>query len=95
METLAPNLCTSANAIERIERLATQLGSGLRVRVTLRDANVVTGVVAELPVVQLFRDAQGNEGMNGVARLEDPQVPLWTVYLWLDDMEKVERLDVP
>lgn len=95
METLAPRLCTSAPEIERIEQLTTQLASSARVRVTLHDGTLVKGTVVERPVVQLFKDADGNEGFNGVVRLEDPDVPLWTVYLWLADIDSIEQLDIP
>lgn len=94
METLAPHLYTNAADITLIEQRAHDLVSGARIRITLHDGNLVEGVVAELPVVQQFRDAQGNEGMNGVVRLEDPDVPLWSVYLWLSDIHSVERLDL-
>ena len=54
-------------------------------RITLHDGNLVEGVLAELPVVQQFRDAQGKAGMHGVVRLEEPAVPVCSVYLWLID----------
>lgn len=94
MEKLAPHLFTSTTDIARIEQLATRLAGSVRVRIGLHDAKVITGTVAEQPIVQMFRDPAGNEGMNGVVRLEDPDVPLWTAYLWLSDIDTIERLDI-
>lgn len=94
MEKLAPQLCTSAADIARIEQRASALASGTRVRIGLIDGKVIDGMVAEQPVVQLFKDAEGNEGMNAVVRLEDAAVPLWTAYLWLSDIATVQTMDI-
>ena len=89
----AKHVVTDARDIARIEELAVRMTNGTRVRITRRDGEIFTGVVAEIPNVQIFEDADGNEGINAVVRLEEPSVPPWTVYLWLDEIETVETLD--
>ena len=58
-------------------------------RLTLCDGNIVTGSVTERPNVQVFENVHGQEGINGLLRLDNPKH-----YLWLGDIEKVERLDL-
>jgi hypothetical protein len=89
----ARHVLTAAEDIARIEHLATRMPSGTRVRITLRNGDVFTGLVAEIPNVQVFEDDAGREGINAVVRLEEPNVPPWTVYLWLDEIDTVETID--
>ena len=51
---------------------------------------IVTGTVPEPPNIQQFLDEDGNEGTNGLLRLDcgDAQVRL----LWLDEVERVVRV---
>ena len=81
--------------IARIEQLVTQLPSLARVRVILRDGEEITGTVTERPALQLYEDARGVEGFNAELRLDDPHAPPWEAFVWLGDVEKVERLDPP
>ena len=48
--------------------------------------------MAERPATQLFKDYDGSEGINSVVRLDDPQAPTWSVYLWLSEIAAVETL---
>ena len=81
--------------VARIERLVAELPSLARVRVTLRNGEVLSGTVTERPALQLYEDAQGSEGFNAELRLDDPVAPPWQAYVWLGDIERVERLDPP
>lgn len=89
----APVIVTSNAQITRIERLTTQLPSQARVRITLQDGRAISGTVVERPVAQLFLDANGAEGFNGIVRVDDPDAPPWTASVWLSDIARVERLD--
>ena len=79
--------------VMRIEQLVLELPSQARVRVTQRNGAVFTGTVTERPALQVFENYEGGVGLNAQVRLDDPAAPRWTVYLWLGDIAKVERID--
>src|SRR5690349_12419613 len=81
--------------ITRLEQLVTQLPSQAQVRVVLRNGDVFSGTVTERPALQLYENAEGLEGFNAELRLDDPRAPPWQAYVWLGDIERVERLDPP
>ena len=89
---MAPEVVVAPAAVSRIEQLVTELPTHARVRVTLRDGRIVTGTVAERPATQLFKDYDGSEGINSVVRLDEPEAPTWSVYLWLSEIAAVEAL---
>jgi len=89
MGKLADQIYTRSSDIARLERMVEALPSTVRVRLTLCDGNIVTGSVTERPNVQVFENVHGQEGINGLLRLDNPKH-----YLWLGDIEKVERLDL-
>lgn len=78
--------------IARIQRFVVELPSQAHVRVTMQGGARVTGTVTERPAAQLFENASGAAGMNAQVRLDDPAAPQWSAYLWLGDIERVERL---
>lgn len=80
--------------IGELEALARRLRAGCRVRVHQRDGAIVEGIVAEQPVVQVFLDDEGREGSNAIVRLEEPDVLPFDRYVWLDQIERVEVLDL-
>lgn len=93
MGQFAQRVYTDAAGIRRIEDLVDQLPTNGHVVLQLRDGTSYDGVVCERPSVQVFRDDQANEGINGVVRLERPDAPAWTCYVWLGDIHRVEHLD--
>ncbi len=78
--------------IDRIESWVTQLPGEARVVVELADGVRVEGVVAVRPTVQQFRDANGGEGVNARARIDDARGQAH--YLWLDGIVDVRRTDM-
>jgi hypothetical protein len=92
MARTAKRVFTEQRDIERIEGLVVALPSQSRVRVTLRNGDIISGTVIERPAAQIFEDPAGNQGINSVLRLDDPSAPVWQVYLWLSDIESVEQL---
>jgi Protein of unknown function (DUF3247) len=93
MGQFAERVYTDKAGIRRIEDLVDQLPTNGHVVLQLRDGTSYDGVVCERPSVQVFRDGQANEGINGVVRLERPDAPAWTCYVWLGDIHRVEHLD--
>ena len=93
MGQLAERVYTDPARIRRLEYLVDQLPTQGHVVLQMIDGTSYDGVVCERPNVQVFRDAQENEGINGVVRLERPDAPAWTCYLWLGDIHRVEHLD--
>lgn len=91
----ARQVYVDATEVARLEHLVTELPSQAQVRVILRNGDAVSGTVTERPALQLYEDARGIEGFNGELRLDDPRAPPWQAYVWLGDIERVERLDPP
>ena len=92
MSRTADRVLTAQRDIDRIEGLIVALQGQHRVRITLRNGDVVKGTVVERPAVQVFEDAAGNQGVNSVVRIDDPTAPPWQVDLWLSDIDQVEHL---
>ncbi len=78
--------------IARLESLVVDLDDEAIVEVLLTDGTRCKGTVAVRPAVQTFRDAQGNEGINALLRLDDLEEPGKSHYLWLDTVAEVHRL---
>ena len=89
----AANIYVEPADISRLERLVTELPSQARVQVTLHNGEVLRGTVTERPALQLYENTAGVAGFNAELRLEDPEAPPWQAYVWLGDIERVERLD--
>ena len=96
----APRVHVDAAAIARLEAIAVQLPQDAQVQVRLVDGSQLRGMVSATPTVQAFYDADGREGMNAVVRIEsflDDGRPHGggDHYLWLDQVDAVERLSNP
>jgi len=89
----AANVVSEPADVLRIERLVVALPSQARVRITQRNGDIYVGTVTERPALQVFEGPDGSAGINAQLRLDDPDAPPWTVYLWLGDIAKVERID--
>ncbi len=92
MSQLAQRVHTHRDEIARLETLVTQLPSEARVELTLEDGGQLRGTVAVQPTVQTFRDMDGQEGTNGLLRLDDLDDPAHQHVVWLDTVAKVETL---
>lgn len=93
MGRLAEHVYTDAAKIQRLEHLVDQLPANGHVVLQLMDGTSYDGVVCTRPNVQMFRDSDENEGINGVVRLERPDAPAWSCYVWFGDIHRVEHLD--
>jgi len=89
----AARVYTSSEDIALLERQVETLAVNARVRVRTRDGSVEEGIVTVTPTVQVFVDADGNEGLNGVVKLEDLRRPGWNGEIWLGDIVRIEHLD--
>jgi hypothetical protein len=79
--------------IAELEQRVVDLAVNARVRITTRQGEIVEGTVAVTSTVQVFFDPDGNEGINGVAILEDARRPGWLGEIWLGDIRRIEHLD--
>jgi hypothetical protein len=86
----APRVHTEAAAIDRLKALQLQLGGEIVAELHLRTAEVIVATVPERPTVQQFLDADGNEGTNGVVRLDTGDAGVHLI--WLDEVDHVVRL---
>ncbi len=93
MGQLAPRVCTESAAVKRLQALIVQLPGNARVAVDCADGKQYRGIVCVRPSAQAFRDRDGTEGLNGVLRLEDASAPGGEHHLWLDQIQRVHRLD--
>ena len=95
----APRVHVDQAAIARLEQVAVQLPQDARVEVELDDGRRLRGMVSMTPTVQAFFDPDGNEGLNGVARIEcesaDGVATGDSRYLWLDRIGNVASLPNP
>ncbi|MGA9334152.1 MAG: DUF3247 family protein [Rudaea sp.] len=92
MGRTARNVYVEAEDIWRIQGLVVALPSQVRVRVTMRDDDIHAGTVAERPTAQVFEDASCASGMNALLRLDDGACARGGTYLWLSEIQRVERL---
>lgn len=93
MTQTADRVCTTDEDIARLERLVTRLPDQARVELVLDDGSTLTGAVAVRPTVQAFVDPQGQEGINGLLRIDDAADPSQLHWIWLDRIREVRRLD--
>jgi len=89
----AAEVYTSPEDIAVLERWVVELAVNARVRIATRRRTIIEGVVAATPTVQMFYDRDGNEGVNGMVKLEDAGRPDWSGEVWLGDIADVEHLD--
>ncbi|AER57647.1 DUF3247 family protein [Pseudoxanthomonas spadix] len=92
MSKYAERVHTDRNKIAELEALVTQLPSEARVALLLEDGRQLRGTVPVQPTVQIFRDAQEQEGVNALLRLDDLADPSHQHHLWLDQVRKVTPL---
>jgi hypothetical protein len=93
MGQIADRVFVYPHDIQRLKQWVEELAVNARVAVHVQGDGIIEGVVAVTPTVQVFRDADGNEGINGVVKLIDPRRPDWDVLVWLGDIEQVRHLD--
>jgi hypothetical protein len=93
MGQLAERVYVGTEDVKRLEKLVDELAVNARVLLKLSSGATTEGVVAVTPTVQVFRDPQGQEGINGVVKLIDPQKPDWDVLIWLGDIADLTHLD--
>lgn len=93
MGRLAGKVYTEQRDIQRLEALVSELPANGHVVLVLKDGGACDGVIETRPNVQVFRDAQQREGINGEVTLRRPDAPGWERRLWLDQIARVEHLD--
>jgi hypothetical protein len=89
----ADTIHTDKGTISRLEALIHELRDNAKVVIHLQDGSTVQGIVAVVPTVQTFVDANGTEGINGVVKLIDNDRPNWSATVALDTITRVEHLD--
>lgn len=89
----ADSIHKGPGAIARLHALVGELRDNAKVTLHLHDGSSLTGVVAVVPTVQAFVDAEGTEGINGVVKLTEPDRPDWSATVSLDTIARVEHLD--
>ena len=85
--------------VDRLRRVAADLGNGDRVSLSMDDGEVVQGVVSVRPSLQVFYDPVGREGVNAVVRLSEtalrqPERVDWRE-LWVGDIRAVRHHNPP
>lgn len=90
MTKLIARVHTDQKTIERLKALQVELDGEMAAELHLVDGRVLRGVLPERPSVMQFVDASGQEGTNGILRLDaaDGEIHL----LLLDEVDRVVRL---
>lgn len=91
MTRRAARVHADRDRIERMAALCARLGDEERVSVALDDGSQVTGVVLARPSLQTFLDADGNEGLNAVVKLDDVDGSGCARSYWLDTVVDVRH----
>lgn len=92
MSDVAPRVYTRQEDIDRLKRLQAALDGEIDVELRLRDGSVLRGTLPERPALQQFFDSQGNEGTNGVFRLDHGEADREVRLFWLDEVEDFVRI---
>ncbi len=90
MTQRAPRIHTEAAAIDRLKALQSELDAEMIAELHMQDGSVLIGTVVERPAIQQFLDSEGNEGSNGLLRLDSGEAPVQL--LWLDQVQRVVRI---
>jgi len=93
MARLAKRVYVDPIDTARLDTSIDQLAENTHVRIVDRSGAVVSGIVSERPVLQLFQTIDGVEGANAIVRIEHPDTQATDDYVWLDEIERLERLD--
>lgn len=89
----ADTIHKDSGSISRLQALIHELRDNAKVVLHLQDGSQLRGVVAVVPTVQNFVDADAVEGVNGVVKLIDPERPDWSATVSLDTIARVEHVD--
>lgn len=92
MSQTPPRIFSRREDLDAIEQRIVLLDDEARVRVTLDDGSVVEGTVSARPTLEIFRNADGDEGHNARLRLDDLEHPATAHRLWVGDVRTIERL---
>lgn len=84
---------TDPDDIALLKKWVAELAVNAAVRIVKQDGEAVEGIVSVTPTMQVFFDAQGQEGMNGVVRLIDRHKSDEDKLVWLGDIRDIEQLD--
>lgn len=93
MGQIAEKVFVERADVERLEHLVEELAVNASVRVATRQYRVVEGLVTVTPTIQVFRDNEGIEGMNGIVKLVNTEHPDRVEVVWLGDIREVAHLD--
>ena len=94
MARVATRVYTNQADLARLEALVLQLLQDQRVQVMLKDGSYQTGIVSAVPVMQVFFDPHGCEGMNALVKL-DRHDGAQGCTVWLDQIASITRLPNP
>ena len=89
----ADTIHNGIGSIDQLQALIAELRDNAKVMLHLKDGSTIKGVVAVVPTLQNFVDANAVEGVNGVVKLIDPEKPDWSATVQLDTIARVEHLD--
>jgi Protein of unknown function (DUF3247). len=88
MGQIAEKVFVEPADIERLKHLLGGLAVNACVRVTTQQGDVVEGLVAVTPTIQVFRDNEGLEGINDVVKLKSTEHPGNDEVVWLGDIRR-------
>ncbi|MEO5830373.1 MAG: DUF3247 family protein [Rhodanobacter sp.] len=90
----AARIYSDHTRIQQLDSQVAELPANGHVILQLKDGGSCDGVVITRPGRQVLRDDDEREGVNGVVQLERPDVHGWCRTIWLDEILRVEHIDV-
>ncbi|MEO8365040.1 MAG: DUF3247 family protein [Pseudoxanthomonas sp.] len=89
MTKIVERVHTRQDEIALLESRIAELPDEAIVEITLDDGRKLKGLVTVRPTLQTFRDADGQEGVNAVLRLDDLEQPGQSHQVWLDRVSNI------
>lgn len=93
MTQIAKQVFVDRDDIDRLDHWIAELAVNAQVRITTHDGAIVEGLVMVTPTVQVFRDHDDVEGLNGTVKLENLERSEHDQVVWLGDIRALEHLD--
>jgi hypothetical protein len=87
----APRVVVDHQEIQVLRERVMALNDEALVEVDLVEGGTLRGTVIVRPSEQVFVDGRGNEGINGVVRIDDAADPGTIHFIWLTDIAEIRH----
>lgn len=92
MSRTPPRILVHRDDLDTLERRIVELDDEAVVLLSLATGARIEGIVAARPTLEVFRDAEGQEGHNALLRLDDRAAPEVPHFIWVSEIVDIERV---